>query len=130
MALYDAFVQGRPSPLPPLPVRYVDYAVWQRRVFQGEVLAAALDYWRGQLADVPALELPTDRPRTAVPDATGALAPLLASPGLAAGLHALGRREGATLFMVLLAAFQALLSRHTGQSDIAVGTPVAGRDRT
>jgi len=130
MELYDAFAHGLPSPLPPLPVRYVDYAVWQRRVFQGEALTAALDYWRGQLADVPVLELPTDRPRTAAPNAVGALEPLLVPFGLAAELNALGRREGATLFMVLMAAFQALLSRHAGQTDVPVGTPVAGRDRT
>jgi amino acid adenylation domain-containing protein len=133
LALYDAFSRGLPSPLAPLPVRYADYAVWQRRTFHGEILSASLDWWREELADVPLLELPTDRPRTALPGvsgAAGAVEPLLVPGGTVDALQAFARGEGATLFMVLMAAFQALLARHTGQTDLAVGTPVAGRDRT
>jgi amino acid adenylation domain-containing protein len=127
-ALYGAFLAGRPSPLPELPIQYADFAVWQRQWLQGEVLDAELRYWREQLAGVPrALELPTDRPRPARQTFTGASLPFRLPQELAERLEALGRRCGATRFMTLLAAFQELLGRCSGQLDLAVGTPVAGR---
>ncbi|MFL6196133.1 MAG: amino acid adenylation domain-containing protein [Thermoanaerobaculia bacterium] len=127
-ALYPAFAAGRPSPLPELPVQYADYAVWQRSWLRGEVLEGEIAYWRGQLAGLPPLlELPTDRPRPAARGYRGAARPLRLPAGLTRQAEALARREGATLFMVLLAAFQALLARTSGQDDLAVGSPVAGR---
>ncbi|HEU0079980.1 MAG TPA: amino acid adenylation domain-containing protein, partial [Longimicrobiaceae bacterium] len=129
-ALYDAFARGAPSPLPELPVQYADYAAWQRRSLAGERLEAQLDFWRAQLGGAPALlELPTDRPRPAVQSHAGAHETLVLDAELTQGLRALGRREGATLFMVLLCAWQALLSRYSGQTDVVVGSPIAGRTR-
>jgi amino acid adenylation domain-containing protein/non-ribosomal peptide synthase protein (TIGR01720 family) len=129
-ALYPAFAGGRPSPLSDLPVQYADYAVWQRSWLQGEVLESEIAFWRRQLAGLPALlELPTDRPRPAVQSYRGATRPVRLPAALTRQVEALGRREGATLFMVLLAAFQALLARYSGQDDLAVGSPVAGRNR-
>ncbi|HKH45336.1 MAG TPA: amino acid adenylation domain-containing protein, partial [Thermoanaerobaculia bacterium] len=129
-ALYQASLAGRPSPLPELPVQYADFAAWQRQWLQGEVLERQLDYWRGRLAGgLPALQLPTDRPRPAVQSFRGSRRDLVFAPELRESLSALGRAEGATLFMTLLAAFQALLSRLTGQEDLTVGSPVASRDR-
>ncbi len=129
-ALYGAFAAGHPSPLPPLPVQYADFALWQREWLQGEALAAELAFWRQRLAGAPpVLDLPTDRPRPAeVSDAGGrrrAALPAVLPPALAR----LARGAGATLFMTLLAAFQALLSRLSGQLDLTVGTPLAGRTR-
>ncbi|HVR99834.1 MAG TPA: condensation domain-containing protein, partial [Thermoanaerobaculia bacterium] len=118
------------SPLPELPVQYTDYARWQRRWLTGEVLEAELVPWRERLQGLPArLDLPTDRPRPAVQRLRGALRPAELSEEVTTALATLARREGATLFMALLAGFQALLGRYTGQDDLAVGTPVAGRDR-
>ena len=129
-ALYPAFAAGRPSPLPALPVQYADYALWQRSWLQGEVLAGEIDWWRRQLAGLPPLlELPTDRPRPAAQSHRGASRPVRLPAALTRQADSMARREGATLFMVLLAAFQALLARHSGQDDLAVGTPVAGRNR-
>ncbi len=128
-ALYDAFANGQPSPLPELPVQYVDYAIWQRRWLAGEVLDEQLSYWKRQLADLPALQLPTDRPRPAVQTHRGARQELVLPKLLTEALKELSRREGVTLFMTLLAAFQVLLSRYSGQEDIAVGSPIAGRNR-
>jgi hypothetical protein len=126
--LYTAFVEGRPSPLPALPVQYADYAVWQRGWLQGEVLAKQVGYWRERLSGAPAaLDLPTDRPRPAVQSFRGASISVVLSKELIDGLQAVARSEGATLFMVLVAAFQVLLSRWSGQTDVVVGTPVAGR---
>jgi amino acid adenylation domain-containing protein len=128
--LYGAFVGGRPSPLPELPLQYPDFAAWQRGWLRGEALEAQLAYWRRQLADTPALlELPTDRPRPALQGFRGGRAALSLPQSLADAAAALSRREGASLFMTLLAAFQALLGRYTGQEDVPVGTPVAGRVR-
>ncbi|HKV11335.1 MAG TPA: amino acid adenylation domain-containing protein, partial [Thermoanaerobaculia bacterium] len=127
--LYGTFAAGRPSPLPELPLQYADFAVWQRGWLQGEVLAAELDVWRRRLAGAPVLELSTDRPRPAVPSRRGAVRLVAFPADLSQGLDALARERGATLFMVLLAGFQALLSRYTGQEDVSVGTPVAGRNR-
>ncbi|MBW8873687.1 MAG: amino acid adenylation domain-containing protein [Acidobacteria bacterium] len=127
-ALYPAFAAGRPSPLPELPVQYADYAVWQRSWLHGEVLEQEIDWWRRQLAGLPPLlELPTDRPRPAVQSHRGATRPVRLPADLVRLAEALGRHEGATLFMVLLASFQALLARTSGQDDLAVGSPVAGR---
>jgi pristinamycin I synthase-3/4 len=126
-ALYTAFAAGRPSPLPELPVQYGDYAVWQRRWLAGPVLARELAYWRRQLAGAPALELPADRLRPAFASHRGALVQWAVPEPLGAGLRLLARRFGATLFSTLLAAFQALLLRLSGQEDVSVGTPVAGR---
>ncbi len=126
-ALYEAFSQGRPSPLPALAIQYADYAVWQREWLSGEVLARQLAYWRAQLAQAPVLELPSDYPRPKLPSYAGAHFRFILEADLTARLQALSRREGVTLFMTLLAAFKVLLSRYTGQEEIAVGTPIAGR---
>jgi aspartate racemase len=128
-ALYEAFSEGKPSPLPDPPIQYADYAVWQRRRLTGEVLDEQLGYWRRRLADVPTLELPTDRPRPAVQTHRGARQKLELSEWLTERLKDLSRQEGVTLFMVLLAAFQVLLSRYSGQDDVAIGTPIANRNR-
>jgi amino acid adenylation domain-containing protein/non-ribosomal peptide synthase protein (TIGR01720 family) len=128
--LYSAFAAGRPSPLPPLPVQYADYAEHQRRALGGEALAGPLDWWRRQLAGAPAvLELPTDRPRPAAQTDRGALRLLRYPRPLAAALRSLAERSGATLFMVFLAAFQALVLRYTGRRDVVLGTDVANRTR-
>jgi amino acid adenylation domain-containing protein len=129
-ALYTAFTNGRESPLAELPIQYADYAVWQREYLSGEVLSEQLAYWRNHLGgELPVLELPADRPRPPVPSYHGAEELVSVEPGIAERLRALGRENGATLFMTLLAAFDVLLYRYTGQEDIVVGTPVAGRSR-
>ncbi len=129
-ALYAAFVQGEPSPLPELPVQYADFAAWQRSWLQGEVLEEQIAFWRGRLAGAPrVLELPADRPRPPVQTFRGAVQPLVLPPALAQAARGLGRRESATLFMTLLAAWAVLLGRHAGQEDLLVGTPIAGRNR-
>jgi len=130
-ALYEAYMTGRPSPLPALPIQYADFAAWQREWLQGDVLEEQLSYWKRQLADVPPLlELPTDRPRPPVQSYRGAHEALLLSESLSRSLKELSRREGATLFMTLLAAFSTLLHRYTNQEDILVGTPIANRNRS
>jgi len=128
--LSAAFAEGRPSPLPELPVQYADFALWQRGWLQGEVLDAQLAAWTRRLAGAPqVLELPTDRPRPAVQTSRGAARFLDLSPALAAAARALCRREGVTLFMTLLAAWTSLLGRLAGQDDLLAGTPIAGRNR-
>ena len=127
---YAAFVSGQRADLPRLPIQYADYAVWQREWLQGEVLEQQLAYWREKLAELSTLELPTDRPRPPVPSYRGAQVAFDLPAPLTQALKELSRREGATLFMTLLAAFQVLLHRYSGQEDIAVGTPIAGRGRT
>ncbi|HST59700.1 MAG TPA: amino acid adenylation domain-containing protein, partial [Longimicrobium sp.] len=128
--LYAAFREGRPSPLPELPIQYADYAVWQREQMQGEALERQLAYWTERLAGAPALlELPTDHPRPAVQTYRGASEGILLPRTLLDGLHAVGRDEGATLYMVVLAAFQVLLGRYAGSDDVVVGSPVSGRTR-
>ncbi|MGP0067608.1 MAG: amino acid adenylation domain-containing protein [Isosphaeraceae bacterium] len=129
-ALYEAFRLGEPPPFPELPVQYVDYAVWQRNWLQGPALEAQLDYWRNQLRSSPDLELPTDRPRPAVASHRGGERSAILPKSTLDALRALGRREGATLYVTLLAAFQVLLHRYSGQVDITVGSPIAGRART
>jgi hypothetical protein len=128
-ALYEALQQGEPSPFPELPIQYADYTVWQRDWLQGPALEAQLDYWRDRLANVPDLELPTDRPRPSVAAQRGGERSVILPTTTLDAVRALGRGEGATLYMTLLAAFQVLLHRYSGQSDIAVGSPVAGRSR-
>ena len=128
--LYKAYSSNEPSPLPELPIQYADYAEWQRNWLQGEVLERQLSYWRKQLEGAPVLmELPTDRPRPAVQSFGGAHQELHLNAGISNALRELGRREGMTLFMTLLAAFQVLLSRYTGEQDVVVGSPIAGRTR-
>jgi amino acid adenylation domain-containing protein len=127
-ALYAAFHAGRPDPLPPLPVQYADYAVWQRRWVDGERLQRQAEYWRAALAGVPeALELPTDRPRPARWDARGGAVAVALDAELTAALRALSRRHGTTLFMTLLAGWAAVLGRLSGQADLVIGTPTANR---
>ncbi|MDT5062902.1 MAG: hypothetical protein QOH63_3361, partial [Acidobacteriota bacterium] len=128
--LYEALSVGKPSPLPVLPIQYADFAVWQREWLQGEVLEEQLDYWKKQLAGAPsALELPTTHPRPLVPTYSGATQSRTLSASVANSLKELSRREGATLFMTMLAAFNVLLHRYTHQTDIVVGSPLAGRNR-
>lgn len=130
-AVYDAFLHEKPSPLSKLPIQYADFAIWQRQHLSGEVLEKQLTYWKTQLADATTvLELPTDYPRLPSQTYRGAAECLLLSPTLSTSLTTLSRQTGATLFMTLLAAFGTLLHRHTGQEDILIGSPVAGRDRT
>jgi amino acid adenylation domain-containing protein len=127
-ALYAAFVAGKPSPLVELPVQYADYAIWQRQWISGEVLAAQAAYWKERLSGAPAaMALPIDHARPAVQSFKGAAYRFTLSREIAAALAQLARSEGATLFMVVLAAFQVLLSRWSGQQDVVVGTPIAGR---
>jgi hypothetical protein len=128
--LYEAFSAGRPSPLGELPIQYADYAVWQRQRLTGELLEEELSYWKKQLAGAPpVLELPTDRARPAVQSFRGSSKSFTLDEKLSRALKELSRGEGATLFMTLLAGFQILLSRYSGQTDVVVGTPIAGRDR-
>ncbi|HEU0077914.1 MAG TPA: amino acid adenylation domain-containing protein, partial [Longimicrobiaceae bacterium] len=127
-ALYAALVTGEPSPLAPLPVQYADYAVWQRGWLAGETLERQVAFWRERLAGAPpVLDLPLDRPRPPVQATRGAEHAFLLSPELRRGLEALSRKEGATLFMTLLAAWQLLLAKYAGEEDVTVGTPIAGR---
>ena len=129
-AIYGAFSVGRPSPFPELPIQYPDFSVWQREWLQGEVLEEQLDYWRAQLEDLPTLQLPTDRTRPSVQSHHGAYETLQLPIRLTSALRQLGREEGATLFMVLLAGFGTLLHRYSGQDDIAIGSPIANRNRS
>ncbi|HWW73743.1 MAG TPA: condensation domain-containing protein, partial [Pyrinomonadaceae bacterium] len=129
-ALYTAYIRGEESPLEEPPVQYADYAVWQRAHLSGENLERQLAYWRERLAGAPALlGLPTDRPRPAVQSYRGATLSLVLPAELVAELRRVGQAQGCTLFMTLLAGWQALLSRYAGQEDIVVGTPVANRTR-
>ncbi|HYG63544.1 MAG TPA: condensation domain-containing protein, partial [Thermoanaerobaculia bacterium] len=132
-ALYDTCRTAEAAEdavLAELPVQYADFAVWQRRWLTGEVLERQIGHWRHALAGVPPrLELTTDRPRPVVQSYRGATLPVLLPHPLAAAIAALGRQLGATPFMMLLAAFQTLLSRLTGQEDVVVGSPIAGRNR-
>ncbi len=129
-ALYDAFCKGESSPLPELAIQYADFAVWQRKWLQGEVLQTQLDYWKEKLSgSLPVLELPADRPRPGRQTYNGSTVSLVVTKELTEGLKTLSRREGVTLFVTLLAAFQVLLLRYTGQEDLLVGTPIANRSR-
>ncbi|HXO42091.1 MAG TPA: amino acid adenylation domain-containing protein, partial [Thermoanaerobaculia bacterium] len=128
MTLYPAVVRREPSPLAELPIQYADFAAWQHGHLQGEALAGELSFWRSRLAGSPAqLELPADRPRPAIQSFHGGRYEVRLADPLPHQLGELAQREGATLFMVLLAGFVALLARHSGQLDVVVGSPVAGR---
>ncbi len=115
--------------LPELPVGYADFAAWQRRKLAGDRAAGELGYWRNRLAGLPPLELPTDRVRPGRRDTAGAICEFALEPETVSGLERLGREHNATLYMTLLAAFEVLLGRWSGQTDFGVGTPVAGRSR-
>ncbi|MDI1433382.1 non-ribosomal peptide synthetase [Polyangium sorediatum] len=129
-ALYAAFLRGEPSPLPELAIQYADFARWQRRWLEGDARGAQLAYWKKKLADAPVLHgLPTDRPRPPVQRYQGSMVAFRIEPELTLRLKQLGRNAGATLFMTLLAAFQVLLARLSGQPDVVVGAPIAGRNR-
>ena len=128
--LYAAFSENRPSPLPPLPVQYADYAIWQRTQMQGDFIAARLDYWRQKLAGAPALlPLPTDRPRPPQQTFQGSHLQFTINADLTRQLRALAQQNEATLFMVLLAAFNVLLAHYSRQDDILIGAPIANRQQ-
>ncbi|HEX8845598.1 MAG TPA: amino acid adenylation domain-containing protein, partial [Pyrinomonadaceae bacterium] len=130
-ALYAAYTAGEESPLADLDIQYADFAAWQREWLTGEVLDEQLSYWKEQLAGAPpVLELPTDRPRPPLQSYRGAQHSFTLSQELTRALRELSQREGCTLFMVLLTAFQVLLSRYSGQEDVVVGTPIANRNRS
>ncbi|MFP2931860.1 amino acid adenylation domain-containing protein, partial [Pyxidicoccus sp. 3LG] len=128
-ALYETLKQGLSASLPELPVQYADYAAWQRKVLEGEALAAQLEWWRTRVQGAPVLELPTDSARPAVRTLRGATHFFTLPPALVVALEKMGQSQGATLFMVLMAGWQALLARYSGQTDFCVGTPVAHRTR-
>ncbi|WP_445497013.1 amino acid adenylation domain-containing protein [Photorhabdus sp. SF281] len=129
-ALYAACLNEQPDPLPPLAIQYPDYAVWQRKVFSGEGLRVQSDYWHRTLADAPVLlELPTDRPRPSRQSFTGGRIPVQIDATLVQALKQLGQQHGTTLFMTLLTAWAALLSRLSGQEDLVIGIPSANRNR-
>ena len=129
-SLYVARRHGRPSPLAPLPIQYADFAIWQHSWLQGELLEQQLGYWKNQLAGpLPILALPTDYPRPPRLSTRGATLSFQLSAHLSEQLKLLSQHEGVTLFMTLLTAFQVLLARYSGQDDILVGTPIAGRTR-
>jgi amino acid adenylation domain-containing protein len=128
--LYSAYVENRPSPLEELSIQYADYALWQRGWLEREVLGEQVSYWKERLEGAPAaLDLPSDRVRPTVQSFRGATLSFGLSEEVSRGLVELSSQEGATLYMVLLAAFQTLLSRYSGQEDIVVGSPIAGRQR-
>jgi amino acid adenylation domain-containing protein len=130
-ALYTAFSQDQVDPLPALPIQYADYAAWQQRWLQGDVLQKQIDFWRSHLSGAPALlELPTDRPRPAAQSYVGDDVEVQLAPELTSALRALSQRHGVTLFMTLLAGWSALLSRLSGQDDVVIGSPIANRQRS
>jgi hypothetical protein len=129
-ALYEAFSNGRPSPLPSLPIQYADFAQWQREWLQGEVLERQLSYWKSRVGDAPAgPSIKTDHARASEQTFRGAKSSVVMSHALLSSLKELGRDEGVTLFMLMLAAFETLLYRYTWQEDVIVGTPIANRNR-
>ena len=129
-ALYGAFLRNEDDPLPELKVQYADYAVWQRKWIEGEILRQQAEYWKTTLAGVPELlELPAHHPRPAQQDYAGSFIRLELDETLTAGLKALSRKHGTTLHMTLLAGWAALLARLSGQQDVVIGTPVANRSR-
>ncbi|MEH1934754.1 MAG: amino acid adenylation domain-containing protein [Nostoc sp.] len=129
-ALYEAFLSGKPSPLPKLPIQYADFAVWQHQWLSGEILSGQINYWKTQLVGAnTVLELPTDRPRPPVQTYQGAVQSLMLPQTLSASLKELSHQQGVTLFMTLLAAFGTMLHRYTGQEDILIGSPIAGRNQ-
>ena len=128
--LYAAYGRGEESPLGELAIQYGDFAVWQREWMQGEVLEGQLNYWKEKLGgSLPVLELPTDRVRPSVQTYRGSTISFDLSKSVTEGLQKLSREEGVTLYVTLLAAFDVLLMRYTGQEDVVVGTPIANRNR-
>ncbi|HET8842842.1 MAG TPA: condensation domain-containing protein, partial [Ktedonobacteraceae bacterium] len=125
--LYNALINNQPSPLAPLPIQYADFAYWQRQLLQGEVLASHMNYWRQQLADLTQLALPYDFPRPAIETFRGAYSRVRIPRELTGRLKELSQQTGVTLFMTLLTTFAALLSLYTGQTNLAIGTPIANR---
>jgi len=125
--LYDAFACDQPTPLPELPIQYADFAVWQRQAHAQAELERQLAYWRTQLQGYRDLEVPTDYPRPPVSTYRGGFQSMATAPAIVEGLRRLSQKEGATLFMTLLAAFQVLMMRYSGQDDVVVGTPIANR---
>jgi len=129
--IYEAFSQGLPSPLPPLPIQYVDFAHWQRQWLVGELLEQQVNYWKQHLANVPALlELPTDHPRPPMQRFQGSTVKFTLSEALTQSLKTLSQQAGITLFMTLWSAFATLLYRYSGQTDILIGSPIAGRTQS
>ena len=129
-ALYNAFSNDNPSPLPDLPIQYADFAVWQRKKIQGDVLESELAYWMKQLSgSLPILKLPTNRPRLAIHTVNSEEFRFEISSHLTESLRSLSRSEGVTLFMTFLASFKALLYRYTGEKDLLVGTPITNRSQ-
>lgn len=128
--IYKALAENKPSPLPELPLQYADFSEWQRECLQGEKLETLLAYWRQQLKGISVLNLPTDRPKTRQQTYQGASQFLEIPKKLTDEIKALAKQENVSLFMILLAAFQILLYRYTGQEDIAIGTPVANRNQS
>ncbi len=130
-SLYDAYINNRAPSLLPLQLHYTDYAAWQREWLSGDELDRQLSYWTKQLTGLPpVLELPTDRPRPAIKSSRGALASFTLDDDLSDEIQSLARQEGVTVYMFMLAAFQTLLYRYTGQDDIAVGSAIANRTRS
>jgi amino acid adenylation domain-containing protein len=127
--LYEAFLNGQPSPLPELPIQYADFAVWQRKWLSGDTLQQQLAYWKKQLVGLPMLLLPLDFPRPSVQSFHGSTVPLEFPEGIYPALRSLARSEDATMFMVTLAAFAVVLHFYSGQDEIVIGTPVANRGR-
>ncbi|MGO4776716.1 condensation domain-containing protein, partial [Lysobacter sp. 2RAB21] len=126
--LYSAFHQGRPDPLPPLPIQYADYAAWQRQWLHGDELSKRIEFWRNHLQGAPALlELPSDRPRPPSQSYLGDRVPVRLPDALTEALRSFSQRHSATMYMTLLTGWSALLSRLSGQADLVVGSPVANR---
>jgi amino acid adenylation domain-containing protein len=128
-ALYEAFAKGEPSPLPELPIQFADFTIWQHEFLKGPEIAAQLEYWQKRLANYVELDLPTDRHRPEVKQWQGDIVSILLPQELTDKLQAIAQQNGATLFMVFVAAFKILLLRFTGQEQIAIGSPVVGRTR-
>jgi amino acid adenylation domain-containing protein len=128
--IYSNFCAGQPSPLPELDIQYADFSAWQRELLSGPIVDKQLEYWKRKLAGVEPLMLPIDKSRLRMQNSAGTVERFTVPTELTEALVALARKQGATLYMVLLAAFQALLSRYTRQDDVAVGSPVAGRVRS
>lgn len=128
-ALYEALAAGKPSPLPPLPIQFADFTMWQREFMDGPEIAGQIAYWKHKLANHVEPNFPTDHPRPAVKRWTGDIVSILLPKELTDRLQGIGQQHGATLFMVFLATFKVLLARYTGQGDIAIGSPIVGRTR-
>ncbi|TNH41392.1 condensation domain-containing protein, partial [Photorhabdus luminescens] len=128
--LYTAFIDGQSDPLPPLAIQYPDYAAWQRQWLSAERIQVQSDYWRTMLSDAPVLlDLPTDRPRPPEQSFAGQAVPIDLDVALTTALKRLSEQQGVTLFMTLLSAWGVVLSRLSGQDDVVIGTPSAGRSR-